>query len=125
MPDQPPPQVVVNQPTPEPTWSAKEVFADLKADLIHRFDKTDTTLEGIDRRLDQAATREDVTQLHRRIDGLDASVNDRLVPLEQQAADERAVEQSRGRFRTNLAWAAGIVGAIGIVAAAVIPFVLH
>lgn len=109
----------------EPTWSAKEVFADLKTDLLHRFDKTDQTLEGIDRRLDNAATRDDVSQIHRRIDGLESAVNDRLVPLEQQASDEKAIEQNRGRFRTNLAWAAGILGTLAIVASVTVPFLVH
>lgn len=105
------------------TWSAKEVFADLKKDIIHRFDRTDQTLESIDRRLDNAATKDDVSQIHRRIDGLETAVNDRLVPLEQQADAEKAVEQNRGRFRANLAWVAGLAGAAAMVASVLIILV--
>ena len=110
--------------TAEPMWSAKEVFADLKSDLLHRFDKTDSTLEGIDRRLDNAATREDVSQIHRRIDGLETAVNDRLLPLEQQSADEKAIEQSRSRWRTNVAWLAGLIG-VTAMAVSVIVTIIH
>ncbi len=112
-------------PDSEPTWSAKEVFADLKTDLLHRFDKTDQTLEGIDRRLDNAATREDVSQIHRRIDGLEATVNERLAPLEKQADAEQVIEQSRSRFRTNVAWVAGILGTLAIVASVTVPILVH
>jgi hypothetical protein len=116
---------VPTQAASEPTWTAKEVFTDLKRDLLRRFDKTDQTLEAIDRRLDNAATRDDVSQLHRRIDGVELAINERFAPLEQQASDEKAIEQNRGRFRSNLAWVAGIAGTLAIVGSVVVPLLVH
>lgn len=101
------------------TWTAKEVFADLKTDLMGRLDKQDVVLDHIERRLDNTATKEDIHAVHQRIDGVEG----RIVPLEQAAADEKAVEQSRARFRANLAWVAGILGACGVIAAVVVPIV--
>lgn len=120
MSDQPIPQVVVQQTPPaEATWSVKEVFADLKGDLIQRFNNVDGRLESIDRRIDSTATKEDISEIHHRIDGVEA----RIVPLEKAAESEQAIEQNRARFRTGLAWAAGVASACAICASVVIPLV--
>lgn len=107
------------------TWSVKEVFDGLKSDILHRLDKQDAVLETIDRRLGSMATKEDVHQIHERIDGVEARLDARLGPLEQAAANEQAVAQNRSRFRSNLAWAAGIAGTAAIVASVVVPFLVH
>jgi len=102
------------------TWSVKEVYGELKSDIMGRFDKQDDRLESIDRRLDSMATKDDVTQLHQRIDGVEA----RIVPLESGVAREVAIESNRSRKRATLAWAAGILASAAIVAGLVINF-LH
>ncbi len=106
---------------PEVTWTVKEVFGDLKRDLLKRFDTQDKALDLIDRRLDSTATKEDVHEIHERID----RVESRITPLEQAAADEKAIESNRGRFRSMLAWGAGILASLAITAALVLPFIIH
>lgn len=128
MPDQP--QVIVQ--TPEPTWNAKEVFADLKGDLVHRFDRQDDTLREIHNELKTMATKDDIREVreelatglreaHQRIDG----VVERLSPLEADDAAEKAVDASRGRKRAFLAWAAAIVATVAIVASVFITAFIH
>lgn len=99
------------------------MFGELKKDLLDRLDKQDVTLARIDRRLDNTATKEDLRQIHERIDGVERRFDERILPLEQAAADERAISQHRGRFRSNLAWAAGLIGSGAIVASVLAVFV--
>jgi len=103
------------------TWTAKEVFQDLKQDILHRFDKTDAVLAGLGRRLGTMATKEDLRQIHSRVDEVEA----RIVPLEHDAANERALAESHRRFRGHVAWAAGVVAAAAMIAAVILPFVVH
>lgn len=119
-----------------PTWDAKEIYSELKADLRGdikemkgdiggRLDRQDTVLEGIDRRLDSTVTKEDLREglreAHDRID----DVERRVEPLEAAAAATKAVVEKRVRFRTNLAWLAGLVGAAAMVAAVVVGVVVR
>lgn len=119
------PQVVVQQAAADPTWSTKEVIIGMETRINHRLDRQDDTLGAIQSELRTMATKEDIREVHERIDGVVATVNDRLVPLEQQSANEKAIEQNRGRFRSNLAWAAGIAGTCAIIASVAVPFLVH
>ena len=118
------------------TYTAKELFDRLETRLDKRLDKQDALLEGIDRRLDTTATKDDLravreetatglSEVHKRIDKVVEAFDSRVSPLEADGAAERAVEQSRSRFRTNLAWLAGIIGTLAIVASVTVPFLLH
>ena len=114
MADQPAPQVVVAQ--TGDTWSVKEVFGDLKADIVHRFDNVDSVLNALDKRLDSTATKADIGEVHKRIDGVVA----RIVPLEVAltAAQTRqeAVQEHRGRVWTRREKAWGLVVGVGTLA---------
>lgn len=123
MSDQPIPQVVVQ--AADPTWSTKEVIVAMEGRINHRLDRQDDTLGAIQSELRQMATKEDIREVHERIDGVVSTVNERLAPLEHQASAEQAIEQNRGRFRSNLAWAAGILGTLAIVASVTVPFLVH
>jgi hypothetical protein len=103
------------------TWSVKEVFDDLKKDILQRFDRQDDALRSLDRRLDATATKVDLRDIHQRIDGVEA----RLTPLEQQVADERAIATNRERLRGRLAWLATLVGSAAVVASVVVLVVVH
>lgn len=109
----------------DPGWSTKEYIEGMEGRLNHRLDRQDDTLGAIHAELRTMATKDDIREVHERIDGVVATVNERLSPLEKQASAEQVIEQSRGRFRSNLAWAAGIVGTIAIVASVTVPFLVH
>ena len=118
------PQVVVQQQAPtDPTWSTKEVIIAMESRINHRLDRQDDALGTIQSELRTMATKEDIREVHERIDGVVATVNERVGPLEQQASAEQAIEQNRGRFRTNLAWVAGILGSAAIVTSVIITVV--
>lgn len=102
------------------TFTAKELFDRLEGRLDKRLDKQDDVLLSIDRRLDNTATKDDVRELHQRIDG----VVERVKPLEDQAASERAIEANRSRVKGNWTWVFGIAGTLAIVASVLVA-VLH
>ncbi len=78
---------------PDDVWTPKEVFADLKADLNARLDKQDVVLSRIESRLDNTATKDDVRELHERVDG----VHDRVLKIEDERDNLHAVAAARSR----------------------------
>lgn len=93
---------------PEETYTVKEVIADLKGDLVGRFDKVDTRLESIDRRVDTTATKEDVREVSQRVDGLERAHDLRISSLEDWRVADRAVAARRTVTTTTQRWAIGI-----------------
>ena len=104
------------------TWTAKEVFADLKTDLTSHLLRQDQILTRIDRRLDDTMTKADGREIHERIDLLDR----RTSKLEDErdatqiAAD--TIADRRGLVGRRVAWITGSV-AVPIIAALIL--VIH
>lgn len=134
MPDPTPPQVVVQAGAPDATWSTRDYVEAMEGRITHRFDRQDDALASIHNELKTMATKEDLrdlredttrglSEVHKRIDGVEAAIERRVGPLEADDAAEKAVQQSRGRFRANLAWVAGIIGSLAIVGGTVFGIV--
>lgn len=106
----------------EETYTVKEVISDLKTDLVGRFDKVDHRLESIDRRVDTTATKEDIREVHQRIDGLETDHGHRIQKLEDHHSEVEAVNGHKRRLWAVAGAAALIVATVG---AALIAALVH
>lgn len=95
------------------TWTTKEVFTDLKSDIMGRFDKQDVALVDIRHELSNTATKDDLRQVHRRIDGIERDHGGRITALEVHHGDETAVRSHKRRVWAVAGTVAGIAAIIG------------
>ena len=100
------------------SWSAKEVFADMKADIVSHLDKQDLTLGEIITKVDSKADKADLIAIGLKIDGH----GERITTLEQHRLEQVASTQFRHRV-----WAViGTVGGIlAILAGSLIATFVH
>lgn len=104
------------------SWSPKEVFADLKTDLMGRLDKQDNTLSEISRALNNTATKDDIRALHGRVDG----VVDRVKTIEDARTVERAVaDHQAGAKSSRRKWVAGLITAVVVPFGCSLLYILH
>jgi hypothetical protein len=90
------------------SWTAKEVIADLKRDIVHRFDQQDDVLDDISKKVDGKADKADVVSL-----GLEMkSLGDRVGKLEEHHVEETAAAQFRHRVWAAIGSVAGIIAII-------------
>lgn len=101
------------------TWSAKEVFADLKADLTSHLDKQDTALLDIRDRFGTLVTKADLQVVSNSV----SELSGRVTRIEDERKAEATASQVRSRFRTR-AWAVMTAVAVPIGVALILVF-LH
>lgn len=105
------------------TWSAKEVFSDLKTDIMARFDTQDRALGDIRRDLTNTATKADVVTIHQRIDGVVRDFDQRIEPLEAEFDAEAALRRNRASWRSRFTVWGGVAAAVAAVALVVVTLV--
>lgn len=91
------------------TWTAKEVFADLKGDIMGRFDKQDKTLVALGNRLDNTATKDDIAHLTLRVDGHEG----RITTLETDTMTVGAVSVHKRETWKVAGYVAALIAAVG------------
>lgn len=91
--------------TASDSWSAKEVFADLKTDILGHLDKQDAVLGEISSQLGSKADKADVVLLGVKIDGH----GERILKLEQHKTEQLASTQLRRRIWTVVGTVGGIL----------------
>ncbi len=106
------------------TWTAKEVFSDLKTDLVQHLNKQDTVLTRIDRRLDDTMTKADGREIHERIDAIDRRTTKLEDERDADIIAATALGGRRDRIAKRAAWILAAV-VVPLTTALILVFVHH
>ena len=99
------------------SYTVRELFE--KVDT--RFDKQDAILEGISLRMDGMATKDDLSKVHNRLDGVEVRIGH--VESEQVSA-AAAAEAEQTKFRESIKWVIGCI-AVPVFASFIVVIVQH
>lgn len=100
------------------SYTVRELFEGVN----RRFDKQDTVLDGISVRMDGMATKDDLSKVHTRLDGVETRVGHIESEQQMAASAAEAAEAEQARFRNSAKWIIGVV-AMPIIASLIVVLV--
>jgi Flp pilus assembly protein TadB len=106
-------------------WSSRDVMILIWGEQRRRFDSIDHAVAEVRGELRDTAKQEDVRALHERVDAVVDDLNQRLVPLEEEAKAQQAIDGNRSNFRRALLTAAGAAASVAIVVSALWEVFTH
>lgn len=101
-------------------WSNKDVTLLLLGDVHRRFDSVDRAVQEIREEQRQLATKQDLAEIHHRIDGMEK----RIEPLEAEADAQKAIELNRSKIRASWVKTVGVLASLAVVAGVVLTMVV-
>ena len=100
------------------SYTVRELFEGVN----RRFDKQDTVLDGISVRMDGMATKEDLSKVHTRLDGVETRVGHSENEQQMAASAAEAAEAEQVKFRNSAKWIIGAI-AMPIIASLIVVLV--
>jgi hypothetical protein len=102
------------------SYTVRELFEGVN----RRFDKQDTVLDGISVRMDGMATKEDLSKVHTRLDGVEVRVGHIESEQVSAAAAAEAAAGEQKKFRESIKWVIGAI-AVPVFASLIVIVVQH
>jgi hypothetical protein len=102
------------------SYTVRELFEGVNG----RFDKQDHVLEGISLRMDGMATKDDLSKVHVRLDGVESRVGHIENEQHTAVAAAQAAEVEQAKFRSSAKWIIGAV-VVPVGAALIVLIVQH
>jgi hypothetical protein len=102
------------------SYTVRELFERVDT----RFDKQDAVLEGISLRMDGMATKDDLSKVHNRLDGVEVRVGHIESEQVSAAAAAEAAAGEQKKFRESIKWVIGAI-AVPVLASLIVIVVQH
>ena len=102
------------------SYTVRELFERVDT----RFDKQDAVLEGISLRMDGMATKDDLSKVHNRLDGVEVRVGHIESEQVSAAAAAEAAAGEQKKFRESIKWVIGAI-AVPVFASLIVIVVQH
>jgi hypothetical protein len=102
------------------SYTVREMFERVDT----RFDKQDAVLEGISLRMDGMATKDDLSKVHNRLDGVEVRVGHIESEQVSAAAAAEAAAGEQKKFRESIKWVIGAI-AVPVLASLIVIVVQH
>jgi len=102
------------------SYTVRELFERVDT----RFDKQDAVLEGISLRMDGMATKDDLSKVHNRLDGVEVRVGHIESEQVSAAAAAEAAAGEQKKFRESIKWVIGAI-AVPVLASLIVIVMQH